>query len=112
MLNNKGQVLVLFLLILPIFLILLVLVIDIGNVTYEKQALNNICMLGIDYMESENDVDKIKAFIKLNDSDISNVEVGESNLVLGKRVDGLLSHVISIDFFDLSVSCRIEKGEE
>ena len=111
MLNNRGQVLVLFLLILPIFLILFVLVVDIGNAIYEKQSLNNICNLGIDYMKNEKDIEVIKQLILLNDEDITTIEVGEDNLVLEKKIEGLLSHIINIDFFDLKVSCEMEKGD-
>jgi len=34
MLNNKGQVLVLFVLLIPIILVVLVMVVDIGNLLY------------------------------------------------------------------------------
>lgn len=54
MLNNKGQSLILFIIILPVLLIILVLVIDIGRVIVLKQELDNINRIvldyGIDYM--------------------------------------------------------------
>ncbi len=102
MLNNRGQVLVLFLLLIPIILIVLVLVIDIGNVSNEKLALENICSLASD----EEDIDK---FVSLNDKDID-VSIKDDKIILEKRVDGLLSHIIDLDFFDLKVVC--EKGED
>ena len=43
-LNNKGQSLVLFVVIMPIILLMFVLVYDIGNAMYEK---NNFLMLVI-----------------------------------------------------------------
>lgn len=101
MFNNRGQVLVLFLLLIPVLLIVLVIVIDIGNVTSEKIALENLCSLAID----EEDINK---FVSLNDKDID-VSIKDNKIILEKRVDGLLSHVIDLDFFDLKVVC--EKGD-
>ena len=41
-LNNKGQSLILFVLMLPVLLFVMILVIDMGNLMVEKQKLNNI----------------------------------------------------------------------
>ena len=41
-LNNKGQSLVMFVLILPLLLFIMVLVIDIGNIILSKQELDDI----------------------------------------------------------------------
>ena len=46
-LNNKGQSLVLFIVIIPIIIGIMVMVIDIGNVIYEKQELDNINKISI-----------------------------------------------------------------
>ena len=43
--NNKGQSLVLFILILPILLGIMVLVIDVGNAIYTKNKINNITII-------------------------------------------------------------------
>ena len=49
MLNNRGQSLVMFILIIPILLGIMVLVIDIGNVIYYKNDIDNINKIVIDY---------------------------------------------------------------
>ena len=49
MLNNKGQVLVLFLIMIPILFGIMVLVSDMGNVIYYKQDMDNINKMVIDY---------------------------------------------------------------
>ena len=110
MLNNKGQVLVLFVLLIPIILVVLVMVVDIGNLSYQKNSLNNICNLTLDYISEENNIEKIKEYVKLNDKNIDNIEIKNDKLILKKRVDGLLSHVINIDIFDIEVSCNIERN--
>ena len=46
--NNKGQSLVMFVLIIPIFLLILTLVYDVGNAIYEKDRLSNTNYLTIE----------------------------------------------------------------
>ena len=48
--NNKGQSLVMFALIIPIFLLILTLVYDVGNAIYEKDRLSNTNYLTIEYI--------------------------------------------------------------
>jgi hypothetical protein len=47
--NNKGQSLVMFVLIIPIFLLILTLIYDVGNAIYEKDRLSNTNYLTIEY---------------------------------------------------------------
>ena len=64
MLNNKGQSLVMFILIIPIFFGIMVLVIDIGNVIYYKQDIDNINKVvinyGLSHMDDEENKDSKK----------------------------------------------------
>ena len=48
-LNNKGQSLVLFVVLLPILLFVIVLVVDVGSIMTSKQDLNNINYMMVDY---------------------------------------------------------------
>ena len=110
MLNNKVQVLVFFVLLIPIFLVIFVMVIDIGNLSYQKNSLNNICNLTLDYIKDEQNIDKIKDYVKLNDNKINDIKLNNNELILKTEVEGLLSHVINIDTFDIEVSCNIERN--
>ena len=64
MLNNKGQSLVLFILMIPILLGILALVIDVGNVIYQKNEIDNMILFVLDYglnlqLEKENETTDI-----------------------------------------------------
>ena len=48
-LNNRGQSLVLFIVLIPIFLLIMTLVYDIGNYVYEKNRLTNSVYMAISY---------------------------------------------------------------
>ena len=68
--NNKGQTLVLFVLILPIIVFIMLLVIDVSNMFITKQELNNINKIvlnyGLDIIEEENIDSKLEELINKN----------------------------------------------
>ena len=71
--NNKGQSLVMFVLIIPIFLLILTLVYDVGNAIYEKDRLSNTNFLTIEY--GLNNIDTV------TENDLKNlIEQNTSNL--------------------------------
>ncbi len=87
MLNNKGQSLVLFVISIPIFLILFIVVSDIGKMILMRNELDNINYLaldyGIKYINDDDVIDKVNNFIIKNDSDI--------RIVSSKIVDGKIN---------------------
>lgn len=71
--NNKGQSLVMFVLIIPIFLLILTLVYNVGNAIYEKDRLSNTNYLTIEY--GLNNIDTV------TENDLKNlIEQNTSNL--------------------------------
>ena len=71
--NNKGQSLVMFVLIIPIYLLILTLVYDVGNAIYEKDRLSNTNYLTIEY--GLNNIDTV------TENDLKNlIEQNTSNL--------------------------------
>ena len=71
--NNKGQSLVMFVLVIPIFLLILTLVYDVGNAIYEKDRLSNTNYLTIEY--GLNNIDTV------TENDLKNlIEQNTSNL--------------------------------
>ena len=71
--NNKGQALVEFIIILPVFLLLIISVIDFGNIITKKYALeNDIDILSDMYKESK--YDEINAYVSEK-----NISVNYSN---------------------------------
>lgn len=76
--NNKGQSLVMFVLIIPIFLLILTLVYDVGNAIYEKDILSNTNYLTIEY--GLNNIDTVtkndlKNLIEQNTSNLKYIYV-------------------------------------
>lgn len=112
MLNNKGQSLVLFIIILPILLLILILVLDIGKTLTIKKELNNINDIamnyGLDNLDKENLEDELVELIKLNKNDIDNIEVNindeKINILMEEKIDGIFTNFIEIPIFNISLS--------
>ena len=68
--NNKGQALVEFIIILPIMIFIMLAIVDYGNMGYTKNKLENITN-EISNMYKNNETDEeINNYIKRNDKDI------------------------------------------
>jgi len=112
MLNNKGQSLVLFILIIPIFLLLLIIVIDVGNMLMVRRELDNINYIALDYgiknIVDENLIDKINEIITKNDPEIkvlnSKIEDKKIYLVIEKKYKSYFLKFINKDLTNIKSS--------
>ena len=96
--NNKGQTLVLFVLILPIIIFIMLLVIDVSNMFITKQELNNINKIvlnyGLDIIEEENIDRKLEELINKNISvneHTIKIENGAIEINLKKNIQGIVT---------------------
>lgn len=107
--NNKGQTLALFVILLPVLLLLLVLVIDIGKIIVKKMELDNISEIvleyGIDKIEEENVYEEMINLVKLNNADIDkiNIDIREDRIYLSLSDSGnfIFKKIINSNRFDL-----------
>lgn len=112
MLNNKGQSLILFVIVLPILLFILILIIDIGRVIVLKQELDNINKIVLDYgldnLNNENLNYELINIVKLNNNDIEeiNIKLEDNKLYveLGTSVNGIFSKLVDITIFNVNSS--------
>ncbi len=120
-LNNKGQTLVMFIVIIPILLSIMVLVIDLGQAFTKKQELNNINKLvieyGLDNIEKENLESDLTAYITMNAKDLSNVKVtvedNNINITIKAYINGIISKALDIDGFEIVSEYKgTSNGEE
>ena len=103
-LNNKGQTLILFVLMIPVLLFVMILVIDMGNLMVEKQKLNNINYIMIDYglsnLTKEDLEEYIYNYLKLNDEKIDKIKVTKTDnditINLGKKESSMLGHILNL----------------
>ena len=64
--NSKGQVLVIFVILLPIFLMILTFIIDLGMLSVEKRKIDNNTYDAAEYYLETNNKDKTIKLIKNN----------------------------------------------
>lgn len=86
--NKKGQALVEFVMILPVFIFLLIGMVDVGNIIYQKYKL-------------ENDLDYVASLVKNQKYDVVNSYSNENGFITSYEKNGLfikitLSKKISI----------------
>ena len=96
--NNKGQTLVLFVLILPIIIFIMLLVIDVSNMFITKQELNNINKIvlnyGLDIIEEENIDSKLEELINknvLNNKHTIRIDNGIIEIEIKKNIQGIVT---------------------
>ena len=77
--NNKGQSLVTFVLIIPILFLIFLMVYNIGNMILLKNELNDINHIVIDYglnnIEEDDIIVKMEELVKKNKNNIDNISI-------------------------------------
>ena len=103
--NNKGQSLVLFILIIPILLGIMVLVIDLGNAIHQKNRIDNTIEMVIEYgLEDNYGKEEIEKLINYNlgsSNYLINIDNKVINIKVEDYVDGIISNIIDIDGFKI-----------
>lgn len=106
-LNNKGQSLVMFVVIIPILCLVFTLVYDIGIAIYEKNRLSNTCYIVIDYgldnIDSINESDLID-LIQKNINNLSYISVFNSEnsieIKLSKNIKGIMGKMFGFNLIE------------
>ena len=111
-LNKKGQALIEFVIILPIFLILVMGVMDFGNILYQKYKLENSIDYISDLYENQKN-DDITAYLDNNDIDMY-TRLGDdyATIELSKTVDVITPglNLIIGDSYNIKTSKVIYEG--
>lgn len=102
MLNNKGQSLVLFILMIPILLGIMALVIDVGNALYQKNEMNNTIEFIIDYGLEEDIETNLSVLLDYNLKDHENtITIENDKIIISSKtyVEGIFSNILNIEGF-------------
>jgi len=108
-LNNKGQTLIMFVLIIPILILVAILAIDIGNISNSKISLNNINTLALEYgLENKDNANILNDMIDLiqkNDNSITDIRIFEIEngfkIGLSKEENSILGSFININNYTI-----------
>lgn len=120
--NNKGQTLVIFIVVLPILLLLLTIVIDLGFLYIEKRSIDNDTYDAVlYYLENKNIVDIESKTKNLLNSNIENCEIKINDndnfieITVSKEYKGLYSIIskdtsIEVTYKGIKENNKIIKG--
>lgn len=115
--NNKGQTLVMFILVLPLLLIILSLTIDVGLLSLEKKKIENTVKSAMKYelnsSETNMEVSKnrlINTITKsINDIKIKTVEITNDKIIIvsiTKEYKGIFSKILKNSIFDIDLTFK------
>lgn len=109
--NNKGQVLVTFLLMLPVVLILFMYLIDKCYLLYEKNNQINIGDIVCSYMLDSNKTDNdIKQLALENDSKLEKIKITRNNkqavITLEKEINSIFGNILGISTYKINTKTK------
>lgn len=120
-LNNKGQSLVMFIIIIPIFLLLITLIYDVGSAIYEKNSLSNTSYMVIDYgldnIDSVNE-NELMNLVMINTNNLSfmSLDIDDEviEIVLKKKISGIIGGLFGFDLVEVNTHYegKIVDGEK
>lgn len=111
-LNNKGQSLVMFVILIPIILLIITLVYDVGTAIYEKNSLSNTSYIIIDYgldnIDSVSESELIDIIIKNNDLNYVSVNIDNNviDVILKKNIKGIVGKIFNFNLTHVSTHYR------
>ena len=110
--NNKGQVLVLFIMILPIIFIAVAWIIDSSYMMYQKNRLDNINRDVLNSVSDKINVkeEEIRELIHLNDAEIVNVDISIDETITIDNyilVDSIFGKIVGFDEYKISSSISV-----
>lgn len=109
--NNKGQALVVFIIMIPIFFMLLGVVIDISYASYEKRKIeNNIKYIARTSFDKRLDEKKIEDLILTNLDDVKEYKVyydnNSLNIYIKTKVNGVFSNLFNNPIKNIEVNYK------
>jgi hypothetical protein len=110
--NRKGQVLVFFVILIPILVALAAYSVDMAYIYYRSTKLNNLNHMVLEYgLKHIKDADvkkKMNDLLYKNDNDIDDYEIVIENnkisISANKKIDSIFGRAINIDVYQLSSS--------
>lgn len=113
--NKKGQVLVIFVILLPLLLLFSAYVVDTTIINYNKNRLDNINKIVDDYIKDKDGVNKsdIEDLLKKNDKDIviKNMDLDNNiDITLEKEIDSIFGKFIGKDKYIIKSNIKKNKN--
>ena len=117
--NNKGQTLILFVLLLPLFLLLMAFVIDTGMILKEKTKLDSTLrtVLKTTYKEKEEDnyEERLTKLLEENEIPCNNMELelkeNQIRLQIAYEKESIFGKIIGLNTYKIKSTMSINQDE-
>ncbi len=112
--NNKGQTLVIFIILLPVFLAFCAFVIDLGLATYENTKLKNTTksILNSVIKNDKVSVENITRLYQKNDINIENlkININEKNIEIKNQyyIESMFGKILKIEEYEVRIDAVID----
>ncbi len=116
--NNKGQSLVAFILLIPFISLLLIMVIDYGMMIYEKKQLDSVLTDSIEYGLNNIQKDNIKEDIQnliyrnIDQNSISKLEITIDGEFVNIKIEKKFTGIINLFFNKINLSYQGKKTND
>lgn len=117
-LNNKGQSLVTFVMLLPIIIILLAIVVDVGNLAYTKHKyeteIQSTIKYGLRNLKDDNIKQKMETMLETNikGSKTVNVDNGVIRINVKDKVKGIFISIVGNGYdLDITYNSYVNDGK-
>lgn len=106
--NKKGQVLVMFVLLLPLLIIALTFIFNLSTIYINKTHSSNILKKTINYALLNNDIESIDDLLYKNISNIKNIEINKNDYLkvsLTYQNNSILKNIFK-DKYDIKIEYK------
>lgn len=116
--NNKGQSLVAFVLLIPFISLLLIMVIDYGMMTYERKQLDSVLTDSIEYGLNNLQKDNIREDIQnliyknIDQNSISKLEITIDGEFVNIKIEKNFTGIINLFFNKINLSYQGKKTND
>lgn len=114
--NNKGQTLVIFIIILPVIILGVSYLVDTGLMYIGRSKLISTCKVIIDeYYDEEISNSKVEEYLKNNDIKYTDYKVSRDNnlsIEVDSKIDSIFGNVVGIKEYEISAKVTGYKENE
>ena len=106
--NNKGQTLIIFVILIPILILVAALVVDTGLMTFEKERYRGIIENGIEEYFDTGNVEETEKIFSLNDIPKEEytiiVRENQIEVSLNTSIEAIFGKIINIEEYEIKMN--------
>ena len=106
--NNKGQTLIIFVILIPILILVAALVVDTGLMTFEKERYRGIIENGIEEYFDTGNVEETEKIFSLNDIPKEEytiiIQENQIEVSLNTSIEAMFGKIINIEEYEIKMN--------